>query len=186
MKRAFTLIETIVVVAISAAAFIAMANLFFIFNSIYGYQQAFMAAAGSSGASMNAFELSVLPAEQVLASHNFSGTTHSSGASTLVLELPSINGSGDILSGAKDYVAFYASSTKLYRLTEANAGSARVSSLTQLSSTLLSLGLTYDDIDFTKVTNVIVDIQTQATFKQRVVQSRLREQLYLRNKQPSP
>jgi len=184
MKRGFTLIETVVVVAISAVALIALANLFFIFNSIYGYQQAFMAAAGSSGASMNAFELSVLPAGQILASHDFSGTTYSSGANTLVLELPSVNSSGDIIQGTNDYVAFYTSSTKLYRLTQAAAGSVRVSELKQLSATLLSLDLTYDNADLTKATNVIVDIQTRSSFKQQTVRSHLSEQLYLRNKQP--
>lgn len=186
MTRAFTLIETVVVVAISAAALIALANLFFIFNSMYGYQQAFMAAAGSSGASLNAFGESVLPASQVLASHNFGGTTYTSSADTLVLELPSVDGSGNIISGTKDYVAFYASSTKLYRLTLAAASSVRVSELKQLSGTLLSLQLTYDNADLAQATNVIVDIETQAQFKQQTVQSHLREQFYLRNKQASP
>lgn len=167
-------------------ALVALANLFFIFNSIYGYQQAFMAAAGSSGASMNALEAAVLPASQALSSHNFSGTSYSSATTTLVLELPSVDSLGNIIPGANDYVAFYASSTALYRLTQAYASSVRVSGLKKLSTTLSSLSFTYDNADFTKVTNVTADIQTQAQFKQQTVQSRLREQLYLRNLQPSP
>ncbi len=181
MRRGTTLVETIILVAISVVTLLALVHLFFIFNSIYGYQQAFMLTAGSSGASMNAFEASVLPAEKVLASYNFSGTTYSSATTTLVLQLPAVNSSGDIVSGVKDYVVFFASSTKLYRLVLSDAQSKRVSGLTQLSSTLSSLSFTYDSATFANVTNVTADIQTQMQFKQQTLMSHLRGQWYLRN-----
>lgn len=181
MKRGFTLTETVITISLSVLALLALVNLFFIFNSIYGYQQAFIATAGSAGAAINSFEAAILPANHVLASHAFSGTTYSSGAMTLVLELPTIDNSGNIVYGAKDYIVFYASSTKLYRLVQADAQSARSSGLTQLSATLNSLSFTYDNVNFAQVTNVTADIQTQAQFKQQVVQSHLREKLYLRN-----
>lgn len=182
----FTLVETFIVIGLSVIALLALANLFFIFNSVYGNQQAFMAAAGSASNAMNALEAAVLPADQVLASHNFSGTTYSSGATALVLSLPSVDSSGNIIAGTTDYVAFYSSSTNFYRLTAAGTGSTRVSGLKLLSTTLYSLSFVYDDADFTKVTNVAADIVTQAQFKQQVVQGHLNERLYLRNPQPLP
>jgi len=186
LTTGFTLVETFIVIGISVVALIALVNLFLIFNSVYGYQQAFMAAAGSAGNAMNAFEAAVAPADQVLASHSFSGTTYSSGAGTLVLELSSVDSSGNIVAGTEDYVAFYTSSNKLYRLIEAGAGSTRVSGQTQLSTTLNSISFTYDNADFTKVRNVTADIVTQAQFKQQIVQGHLTEQIYLRNSQPLP
>lgn len=185
MKSGFTLVETVIVIGISVMALVALTNLFLIFNSIYGYQQAFMASAGSAGGAMNAFEAAILPAGQVLSSHSFSGTPYSSEATTLVLSLPAMDSSGNIIAGTKDYIVFYSSGTNLYRLTEAGVGSVRISGLKQLSTTLQSISFTYDNEDFTKVTNVIAEIQTQAEFKQQAVQSHLREQLYLRNLQPS-
>lgn len=182
----FTLIETFIVIAISVVALAALSNLFIIFNNTYGYQQAFVASAGSASSAMNAIEAATLPADQVITSHNFSGTTYSSGATTLVLELPSVNSSGNIVAGVRDYIAFYTSSTNLYRLTQAGAGSQRASELKLLSTTLSSLLFTYDNADFTKVTNVATDIVTQAQFKQQAVQSHLNEQVYLRNPQPLP
>lgn len=181
INRGFTLIETLVAIAISVIALTALVNLFFIFNSTYGNQQAFMAAAGSAGGSMNALEAAILPASHVLASRNFSGTTYSSSATTLVLELPAVNSSGNIIPGVNDYVVFYPSSATLYRLVQAGVGSIRVSGLTTLSTTLSSISYTYDDADFTQVTNVTADIVTQAQFKQQTVQGHLNEQMYLRN-----
>lgn len=185
MTRGFTILESTIVFGITVMALIALTNLVLVFNSIYGYQQAFIATAGSAGSSINAFEAAVLPSDQVLSSHSFSGTTYSSSATVLVLELPAINSSGSIIAGVKDYIAFYPSSAILYRLTEAGAGSSRVSGTKKLTTTLSSIGFTYDNGDFAKVTNVLVDIQTQAQYKQQAVQSHLREQLYLRNLQPA-
>jgi len=176
-----TLVETVVLVAITVAVLVALVNLFFIFNTIFGYQQAFMATAGSAGASLNALEASVLPAEHVLASRNFSGTTYSSATSTLVLELPTVDNEGDIVSGAKDYVVFYASSTELYRLVEANGASARKSGRTLLSSTLSFLSFTYDNANFAQVTRVVAEIETGRQFKEDVIQSTLRGEWHLRN-----
>jgi len=186
LTRGFTLLETFIVIAISVVALAALSNLFIIFNNTYGYQQAFMAGAGSASNAMNAIEAAILPADQVVASHSFSGTAYSSGATTLVLGLPSVDSSGNIIAGVSDYIVFYTSSTNLYRLTAAGAGSTRTSGLKKLSTTLFSISFTYDNVDFTKVTNVATDIVTRAQFKQQTVQSHLNEQVYLRNPQPLP
>lgn len=185
-KRGFSLIETMVVLGISVAALVALVNLFLMFNAIYGYQQAFIASAGSAGTTMNALEAAILPADQVLASHAFSGDAYTSSATTLVLELPSIDSSGALIVGAKDYVAFYASGASFFRRTEAAEGSMRVSGVKTLSTTVSSISFTYDSADFTKVTNITTDLKMQATFKQQTMQSHLSGQWYLRNRQPSP
>ena len=181
MRRGTTLVEAVVIVAVSVVVLIALVNLFFVFNMIYGYQQAFIATAGSAGISLNALEASVLPAEAVLVSRSFSGTTYTSGATTLVLALPAVDDSGEMLSGVTDYVAFYASSTEFYRLVEAGAGSVRLSGRTKLSSTLFSVSFTYDNADFTQVRNVTADFETRGTFKQALLTSRLHGSWHLRN-----
>jgi len=45
MTRGMTLVEAVVTIGISTVALLALMNLFFIFNSIYGYQMAFVAPA---------------------------------------------------------------------------------------------------------------------------------------------
>jgi hypothetical protein len=178
----FTLIETVVLIGISAIALTAIVNLFIIFNSLYSYQHAFIKTAGSSGATLNALQAAVLPADAVLVLHTFSGMTLQSGTTTLVLELPTVNSAGAFVAGARDYVAFYASSTDLYRVVEANAQSVRVSGATLLSSTLDTLAFTYDSSDFAQVTRVTAAITTSGHFKEQSVSSELTESWYLRNR----
>ena len=62
----------------------------------------------------------------------------------------------------------------------------RVPGLTQLSTTLYMLSLTYDPSDVTSAASITIDIQTTGQFKQQTIQSQLREQLYLRNLQLTP
>ena len=186
LGKGFTLIETVIVIAITTMALFALVNLFILFNATYGYQQAFIATAGAAGTAMNALEAAVLPARRVLASRDFSGTAYASGPTALVLELPAIDSSGDIIPEMSDYVAFYTSGAILYRLTEANAGSARASGVKQLSATLNSLAFTYDNADFTQVTSVAADLETRALSKEQTVRSRLTGQWYLRNVSSTP
>ncbi len=181
MKRGYSIIETVVVIAISVVALVALANIYVTFNALYGNQQIFLATAGSAGTVVNALEAAILPADQVLASYTFSGTPYASSATTLVLELPSVDASGDLIAGAKDYIVFYTSGTMLYRLTEAHAGSARASGRKQLSATVSAISFTYDNADMTKATSVTADVQTSAQFKQQTAQGHLTEQIYLRN-----
>lgn len=180
--KGFTLIESVVLIAVTTLALLALVNLFVVFNSLYGYQQAYTRTAGSALVAMSAFESAVLPADAVLASHAFSGTTYTTGTTTLVVELPSIDGSGNVISGTHDYIAFYVTgTTTLARVVSANAGSARSSGTKILTTTLSALALTYSTADVTKATSTIVDIQTQSAFKQQTVSDHLRERLYLRN-----
>lgn len=180
----FTLVETVVIIALTLIALAALVNLFVIFSSLNGYQQAVIATDGSASISMNAFEAAILPASNVLVSHNFSGTTYTTSADTLVLQLPAVNSSGTIIAGVSDYIVFYRSSNTLYQLTEIGGESVRRPGRVSLSTTLSTLSFTYNNADVTQATAVTVDIQTLEQYQTQTAQSRLREQLYLRNFSP--
>jgi hypothetical protein len=179
--RGFTLVETVIIIALTAMMMLALATLYINFNSLYAYQQTFITTVKSAGGAINAIGDASLPANQVLASHVFSSGTISSGATALALELPTIDTSGNIVAGKHDYIAFYLTGTDLYRRTEADASSIRTSGTKKVATLVSSLSFTYDNIDFTKVTNVTADIITQLNTKKGLVQTHLNEQFYLRN-----
>ncbi len=181
MTRAFSLIETVIIIALMTIMMLALANLYFNFNSLYAYQQTFVATTRSAGLAINALGAAVLPADQVLISHTFSNGTFSSGTTVLVLELPTVDTSGSVVSGAHDYIAFYLTGTDLYELTAADSTSARTSGTKKIATLVDSLTFTYDNSDFTKVTNVATDIVAKLAIKQGVAQTHLHETFYLRN-----
>ncbi len=178
----FTLIETVFVVAISVSMMVALGYLIYNFNGTSAYEQTLAQSFGSASSVMKEIESFALPADAVLQSYTFSGVTYTSTSTTLVLEIPSIDSSGNVIASVYDYAAFYAvGTTTVYRLLEANAASSRASGTRKLSSTVHALTFTYDNTDFTKVSIVTVDLQTQAKVKQNILSDHRHEQIRLRN-----
>jgi len=181
MKHGFTLIETLIVIAISVSMLGALTTLIYSFNTSYSYEQSAALSAGSARAVMREAESLTLTADHVLQSHTFSGTVYTSSSTVLVLEIPSVDPSGNIISGAYDHAVFYADGTLAYRLLAANAASARVSGTRRLSDDIFSLTFSYNNADLALADAVTVDVQTFVQSKEQMSINHRREQLYLRN-----
>ncbi len=179
--RAFTLVETMIVIAISAIMFITISILIFKFNMTSEYQQAILQSSGSASALIKEVETLTLPADAVLLTHIFSGVTRTSTSTTLVLEIPSIDSSGNIIPNAHDYAAFYTTGTIAYRTLEKNAASVRVSGTKKLSDTVQSLTFTYNNAALTAADIVTVDAQMQTHAKQELMYDHRQQQIRLRN-----
>ncbi len=177
----FTLVETLIVIFIFILTMLALMNMFLGYATLFNRQEAAIAATASASMIMSEVQSATLQADHVVASRALNGTTYSSDASTLVLELPAINSSGNIISGVYDYVAFYASGTSMYRIISPGTGSVRLSGTKQLSSALNALTFTYDDGDFTKVTAATIDVTTQTLVKGIPTGIHVRQAVHLRN-----
>lgn len=179
--RAFTLVETLTVVFIFALIVLAIFTLYSNYENILGTQSALIDTAGSASAAVDDIQNSVLQADRVVASHSFAGTSYTSTTTSIVLEVPSITAAGDIVAGSHDYIIYYASSTALYRIVDAAAGSYRQSATRSLSHTLDTLAFTYNSSDFSMVSRVTVDITTEEVVKQKSSTAHLTQNMYLRN-----
>ncbi len=181
MSRAFTLIEVVITTALFTALMVAIAQLYVVYGQVVLFQKSSIGVALGGSAIVDAVRTAGLQANQVVATHTFSGTSYSSGATTVIFEMPAIDASGAIIGTAHDYVGITASSTNVYRLTDAAPGSARVSGTKRLTTVLSALNFTYDNASFPSVTNVTVDATTSDQVKGEVTQRHLRERVYLRN-----
>ena len=182
-SRGFTLVETFIVAVFAALMMVTLGLLIYTFNKTSGYELAASQSSGSASAILREVEALSLPADAVLQSHTFTTGTYTSSSTALVLEIPSVDSSGAIVSNAYDYAVFYVSSTTLYRRLEANASSVRGTGTKQLSTTVNALTFTYNNADFTQVNTVTVDVQTQSVVKQYnlTLTDHRKEQIVLRN-----
>lgn len=180
-NRGFTLIETVIVIALSVSTMVALGLLIYNFNRMSAYEQTSSQSSGSASALIREVESLAFPADAVLQMHMFSSATYSSSPTVLVLEIPSINSSGNVIANTFDYTVFYVVGTNAYRLLEADTLSTRVSGTKLLSSTVSALIFSYNSTDFTSVHTVTVDVQTQARVKQDILSDHRREQIRLRN-----
>lgn len=181
-KQGFTLIETMVTMAIFILISLALGIFYVDYYQVFHTQQALVSVAGSASATANELQNAALQANQILVSHTFSGTAYNTGQNTLVLELPSIDGSGNIVSGKYDYMVFYATSTHLYKLVQADAQSTRPSGLRQLSDTVSTFTFTYNNIDLTQADKIDVDMQMQVVANRQTIPYYLHQAIYLRNR----
>jgi len=179
--RGFTLIETIIVIALSVSMLIVLSLLIRSFNNSYLYEQSSALSAESVRSIIREIESLTAVADHVLQSHVFSGTTYTSSSAVLILEIPSIDSSGTVISNTYDYAVFYTNGTNAYRILEANASSKRTSGTKQLSSTVSSLTFSYDNADFTLVQSVTVDVQTLSQSRGQDSVDHRNEQMYMRN-----
>ena len=175
------MVETVITIALSVVMLIAITNLFGTFHVLYTYEQAAKGSSDAASTFVHAVEDLVLPASRILSTHTFPQGTYGSTASALVLELPSLDVSGNILSGHYDYAGFYTSGGIVYRLIEADAASERHSGSTHLGENVVSLTFTYNNPDVFAATDVTVDIIASTTMRGEQAASHLTETLHVRN-----
>ena len=182
MKRlGFTLVETMIVMALSVVMLGALGFLIYSFNSSTSYEQIAARSAESARSVMKEVESLAPVADHILVSHNFSGTIYTSSSSVLILEIPSIDASGSAIASTYDYAVFYVVGTRAYRLLVANAASKRVSGTKQLSDTVSSLSFSYPTADLLLADSVTISVQTSAQSRGKTSVDSRSEELYLRN-----
>ena len=179
--RGFTLIETIIVIALSLVMIGALTVLIRNFMIVSSYTQLSTMSATSIRTVMNEAELLIPTANRVLASYDFPDATHASSATVLVLEIPSVDSSGAIIPNAHDHAAFYTDGTYAYRTLATDAASARIPGRKQLSDTISSLTFYYNNADLGLANVVTIDAQVLQQTKDQRSTDRRREQLILRN-----
>lgn len=181
-RSGFTLTEVIIVVFVSTVVMLGVFSIYSTFSASYIFQNAKINTSRSTASFLNEFADNVHQANAIVASKVISGTTYTTGSTTLVLEIPAINSSGDIVSNTYDYAVLYSTSTYAYRLLSANGSSARNTNTKQYTDTLSNLTFTYDNATPANAASITADITTQTQVKSNTVTSHLKQQVYLRNK----
>lgn len=181
MQRAFTLVETVIVIALFVIVMLGVTQLYTIFGQVIVGQSSIISITLDGSAIVDTVRVASLQANQVVQSHTFSGISYNSGTTTAIFELPAIDVSGAIIPNTFDYIGIYASSTTVYRAVDAAVGSSRTSGTKTLTDSLSALTFTYDNPSFPSVTSVIVNATTSAVVKGQTTQMHVRSHTYLRN-----
>ncbi len=168
--RGMTLIELLIVVAISAVIMIALLSLYMAGQRYFFNEDAKADAIEDSRGPMTWISRDVREALQVVATHG----AYATDANTIVLELPSIDpGTGGLMTGSQDYIIYRrnpAHPEQLQRIIEAAAGTGRQSRTRVMADAVNAFGLIYymqDGItEASTITDTfIVDVTLSSTKK---------------------
>jgi prepilin-type N-terminal cleavage/methylation domain-containing protein len=184
MKQAqgFTIIEVIIVLAVSSILMLGLFTLFDWHQKVYIQEEATVRTTGDVRNTLNSMAKYIAQSSNILASRNFSGTTYTTGGSVLVLEVPSVNSSDEIIPATYDYIVFYLDSGTIRQIVEAGSGSRRLSGTKKMAENVLSFSLTYNNGTPSQASNVSIDLQTSITTRNGTVNTRVSDTIFLRNK----
>lgn len=155
--RGASLLEIIVVIGISVVLFFVIADVFISFSRLFQIQSAITDVEMNNYLALNRLQKIIKESDQVLASKIINSAIYSTSNSTLVLEAPSIDGDGNIISGSYDFFSIHRDSldqSKLILSIATNGQSSRRAGDTIISAFVDKMIFSYNDIEPNK-TNLI-------------------------------
>jgi competence protein ComGC len=172
-----SLLETIVVIGISVVLFFIITNIFISFSRLFQIQSAMTDVEMNNYLALNRLQKAIKESDQILTSKIINSTTYSTSNNTLVLEAPSIDSGGNIISGSYDFFSIHRDSldqSKLIFSTSVNSQSSRRPGDTLISAFVDKLIFSYNDINLNKanlITIYLANSRSASGSKQRTASS---------------
>ena len=183
-ENGFTLIEVLVVTGIVAVLSVFAAGIFIANNRFYLNQSAEIQAVVGTWQSGDRINEYGRTAAAFVASRIYNSTTYTTGAETVIFQIPSINASQQIIASTYDYVYITKDLSNISRLiliVEPNAASARLARSVELTNKLSVVSFTYDNGSPSQASNMTYRIKIDTGGRYPGVED-LRGGVTLRNK----
>ncbi len=169
--KGYTLVETIIAIALFAVLGIAIASFIYIYveyNDFLLRQSIETEVQNSHWQALGDLELSFHQARQVTSSLIIDGQSYETSSATLVLELYSIDAEQNILENYFDYFVYYpdaASTSILMKRVVASAFSSRYSVWQPLNKNVENLRFFYNDSNPASSTKITIAIRTKKEYQ---------------------
>lgn len=123
-------------------------------------------------------------ADSIEASYVINGTTYTTSSDVLVLKLPTIDASNNVVPASYDYMAIYrhsAQTTKIFSDIDAAAGSKRIDGQKLMTANNTIMRFRYNDPDVTNANRVQVYLVNSQTKRQTVLTTKAWTAIFMRN-----
>ena len=167
-NRGITLIETIIGLTISALLVVILSYCLIIVLRLNEAQKTVSALTSSTDRGIYRISSSIQQSSQILSSAVIFGTTHTTSSSALVLKIPTVNSSGQIISGSYDTVVYRRNPSdlsELQEITDAEAGSARFDGTHLIARFVTNLLFRYNNSDYSSASTATVFLKTGTTVR---------------------
>lgn len=183
-NRGVTLIETMVGLAISALLVVILSYCLIIVLRLNEAQKTISALTSSTDRGIYRISSSIQQSSQILTSAVISGTTYTTSSTVLVLKIPTINSSGQIISGSYDTVVYRRNPSdlsELQEITDAQSGSQRFDGTHLIARFVTNLLFRYNNSDYSSASAATVFLKTGATVRGVLKESANQITVRLRN-----
>lgn len=183
-NRGITLIETMIGLAISALLVVILSYCLVIVLRLDEAQKTVSALISSNDRGLYRISSSIQQSSQILASAVISGTTYTTSSEALVLKIPSVNSSGQIISGSYDTVIYRrnpSNLSELQEITDAQAGSTRFDGTHLIARFVTNLLFRYNNSNYPSATTATIFLKTGNTVRGALKESANQTTVRLRN-----
>ncbi|MDP2683979.1 MAG: hypothetical protein Q8P20_02875 [bacterium] len=171
MSLADTLISIFIFVLITGA----IIGIFIMYKDTYAIQIAYNELSSNNSIALNKITKNIRQSNEVIESHTINSTLYETDYDTLVLKIPSIDGSDNIITDTFDYLAIHRNpvdSTLLRYDLEPDVASARAGGIQLLSEFVDKIIFNYNDTVFEnidKIETILVTIKLVKNIEKEIV-----------------
>jgi hypothetical protein len=191
-RRGISLVEVLVAVGISTLLFASVFTVNLLARQTFEFSSTYMDTHSGTRIGMDWMTQDVRWANQILSSITINSVLYTTANDVLVLEIPSIDGNDDVISGTNDYVVYHLNAddaTILERTVDADAASSRADETRTITNNVDTLSFSSNGTalasvaDVTSLTQIEVALSTQKTASSgKVVNDSLNSVIDFRNK----
>ena len=161
MSKGFTLIEMLVVIGLVGLLSVFAAGIFISNNRFYQNQSGEIEAISGTRAIADHINEYGRLGDSIVASRTYNSTLYTTGATTVIFRIPSVDASNAIIASTYDYgyvTRDPSNTSRLVLMLELGAGSARKARNIQLTDKLSTVSFTYDNATPSQAGNVTYQI----------------------------
>ncbi len=190
-KKGYTLSEVLISVTIGIILLGALLMIQLLGRNTFDLSVAFVDVNSKAKTAMDWMSKDIHWANQLAASRTIDVEEYTTGDDELIMEIPAINPSGDILEDVNDYIVYYRDSTDsriLKRTMDANAASSRVNGTRVIANNVNTLNFSSSGAglsslaDVTAVTKVEIFLSTQGSSGLQTLTEQFNTDVELRNR----
>lgn len=178
--RGFTLIEVVIVIGLVSVLSLVLSLFFVSAHTTYQFQTASLEAHEAASMALYDVHEALLPASHVRASESFESGRYTSGSNEVIVALPAMRSSGELVEGAHDYIALYMRDGSLYRELRPAPESARRAGVRRLAA-VERFSITYDRPQPVDARSLTIEIEAVRTTRDETATAQVRQTVYLRN-----
>lgn len=181
VKRGFTILELLISIAILSIISVIISTIAIRSGIIFEKQTGLVEVRLSNRFVLDEVATQVRAAKQVEGSFTGNGQNFTTGTTTLILKLPSVDSSGSTISGAFDRVVFYLDGARIFKKVFPDATSKRPKTTQILTATVKNLNFSYNNVSIASASAVSVNLTTTKTLPSGVQENSDKIEAVLRN-----